>query len=64
MHPTPPSRPRPPWPRTPQQLNLTPPADEAPAEEPAAEATTDDTAPAAEEAPTEEPAADDTTTEE
>ncbi len=40
------------------------PAEEAPAEEPAAEATTDDTAPAAEEAPTEEPAADDTTTEE
>ena len=40
------------------------PAEDAPAEEPAAEATTDDTAPAAEEAPTEEPAADDTTTEE
>jgi large subunit ribosomal protein L10 len=39
------------------------PAEEAPAEEPAAEATTDDTA-AAEEAPAEEPAAADTTTEE
>lgn len=39
------------------------PAEEAPSEEPAAEATTDDTA-AAEEAPTEEPAAADTTTEE
>jgi large subunit ribosomal protein L10 len=39
------------------------PAEEAPTEEPAAEATTDDTA-AAEEAPTEEPAAADTTTEE
>jgi large subunit ribosomal protein L10 len=39
------------------------PAEEAPTEEPAAEATTDDTA-AADEAPTEEPAAADTTTEE
>jgi len=40
------------------------PAEEAPAEEPAAEADTTDDAPAAEEAPAEEPAADETPTEE
>ncbi len=40
------------------------PTDEAPAEEPAAEVTTDDPTPTAEEAPAEEPAADETPTEE